>query len=342
MTNENSPERILKLVNAFMESRILLSAAELNLFTLLQKEPLSAREIADRVNGEAEEAGDARAVSALLDATAALGFLRKQGETYFCEPDVARLLADDSPVTVRPMALHMAFVWHKWSQLTSIAKGAPESNQSNQQAEFLYSPKNLEAFIGAMHAVGAPLAGEVAADIDTENAESFIDIGGGSGTYTMAFLRKAPAMKATLFDLPEVVEMARTRLAREGFLDRVTLVPGSFYSDELPGEHDLALLSAIIHSNSLEENLDLYRKAFHALRPGGRLLIRDHVMEPDRTHPVAGAIFAINMLVETQSGGCYTYAEIETGLREAGFTGIRMLRRGERMDAVVEARRPQK
>jgi len=331
MTHENSPEKFLKLAQAFMESRILLSAAELNLFTLLQKTPLSAREITDQVKG------DARGVSALLDAAAALGFLRKQDETYFCEPDVARFLADDSPVTVRPMVLHMASIWQQWSRLTDIAEGLPGPSQ---QLEFANAPKNLEAFIGAMHVVGAPLAAEVAADIDIENAETFLDIGGGSGTYTMAFLRKAPAMKATLFDLPEVVEMARTRLAREGFLDRATLVAGSFYSDELPGGQDLALLSAIIHSNSLEENLELYRKAFRALRPGGRLIIRDHVMTPDRVHPVAGAVFAINMLVETPGGSCYTYAEIETGLREAGFAEIRLLRQGERMDAVVEARKP--
>lgn len=331
MVHENSPEKFLKTAQDFMESRILLSAAELNLFTLLQKAPLSAREITDRVNG------DERAVSALLDAAAALGFLRKRDESYFCEPEVARFLADDSPVTVLPMVLHMASIWPQWSRLTDIAKGIPGPDE---QMEFARAPERLDAFIGAMHAIGAPMAAEIAAGIDEEDAASFLDIGGGSGTYTMAFLRKTPAMKATLFDLPEVIELARARLADEGFLDRVTLVPGSFYADELPGGQDLALLSAIIHSNNLEENIELYRKAFRALRSGGRLLIRDHVMSPDRVHPVAGAIFAINMLVETPGGGCYTYAEIETGLREAGFTEIRLLRQGERMDTVVEARKP--
>ena len=330
MTDEKSPEKVLKLAQAFTESRILLSAAELNLFTLLQETPLSAREVTRRVNG------NERAVSVLLDATAALGFLRKQDETYFCEPEVARILADDSPVTIRPMVLHMAAIWHQWSRLTDIAEGLPGPSE---QLEFVRAPKNLEAFIGAMHVVGEPLAAQVAADIDMAGAEFFLDIGGGSGTYTMAFLGKAPAMKATLFDLPEVVEMARTRLTREGFIDRVTLASGSFYTDELPGGHDLALLSAVIHSNSLEENLELYRKVFRALRPGGRLLIRDFVMAPDRVHPVAGAVFAIDMLVETPNGGCYTYAEIENGLSEAGFSGICLLRQGEGMDAVVEARK---
>jgi hypothetical protein len=97
------------------------------------------------------------------------------------------------------------------------------------------------------------------------------------------------------------------------------------------------LISAIVHSNSLEENLDLYKKAFRALNSGGRILIRDHVMEPDRVQPKDGAVFAVNMLVGTSGGGCYTYEEIEAGLKEAGFTQMRLLRKGEHMDAVVEA-----
>jgi predicted methyltransferase len=134
--------------------------------------------------------------------------------------------------------------------------------------------------------------------------------------------------------------MARERLNYEGLLDRVTLVPGSFYLQEFPEGHDLALISAIIHSNSLGENLELYQKVFRALKPGGRILVRDHVMSPDRIWPRDGAIFAINMLVGTPSGGTYTYEEIEQGLRQAGFERIRLLKQGEHMDAVVEAFKP--
>ena len=146
----------------------------------------------------------------------------------------------------------------------------------------------------------------------------------------------SPEMRATIFDLPEVIEMARERLKNEGLLDRMNLVAGSFDEDELPAGHDLVLISAIIHSYSLEDNSDLYKKAFRSLNSGGRILIRDHVMEPDRVHPKDGAIFAINMLVGTSGGGCYTYEEIEAGLKEAGFERIRLLRKGEHMDAVIE------
>jgi SAM-dependent methyltransferase len=119
----------------------------------------------------------------------------------------------------------------------------------------------------------------------------------------------------------------------------VELVAGDFYHDELPKGCDLALLSAIIHQNSPQENLDLYRKIHQALVPGGKLLIRDHVMDPGRTFPPQGTLFAINMLVNTKGGDTYTFEEIEDALETVGFERVEMLRKGERMDCLVEARK---
>ena len=326
-----TPEEILRMTQGFMESRILLSAAELNVFSILRKAPLSAREVAERTGG------DVRALSAVLDAVAAMGLLMKREDKYRCDDAIASLLAEDAPASVLPMVRHMASLWPRWSRLTDVAKGIPVRDD---EFDFSRDEEEMRAFIGAMHAIGAPLAKRIVASIDPGASSALLDVGGGSGTYTIAFLRAVPAMKATLFDLPEVIEMARERLNQEGLLDRVRLVAGSFYDDEFPGGHDLVLISAIIHSNSPEENLDLYKKAFRSLEPGGRILIRDHVMEPDRVRPRAGAIFAINMLVGTPGGGTYTYEEIEAGLKMAGFSRIRLLRQGEQMDAVVEAFKP--
>jgi len=329
MTNELNPKEILQLAQSFMESRILHAAAEIDVFTLLQNTPLTADAIAKKIGG------DVRALSSLLDAVSAMGLLVKHGQTYYCDRCVARFVAADSPATVLPMVLHMSYLWERWSRLADIAKGMPAA-----EFDFSRHDEDLRAFIGAMHSIGAPLAQQIVASIETGNATSLLDVGGGSGTYTIAFLRAVPGMTATLFDLPDVIQMARERLESEGMIDRVTLIPGSYDDDELPQGHDLALLSAIIHSNSLDGNLELYRKVFRALKPGGRILIRDHVMEPDRTRPRDGAVFAINMLVGTSGGGCYTYEEIQTGLLQAGFAGIRLIRQGEHMDAVVEGFKP--
>jgi SAM-dependent methyltransferase len=331
MAGTDSPEVILKLAQGFMESRILLSAAELNLFSILARAPLSAPEVAERINGNAE------ALSVLLDSVAAMGLLSKKGEKYKCGPPVSQFLVDGSPNSVLPMVRHMASLWTRWSRLSDIAK---KGSAAKEEFDFSRNDRELRAFIGAMHVVGAPLAKEIAEAVEPGASRALLDVGGGSGTYTIAFLRAVPEMKATLFDLPDVIEMARERLARERLLDRTTLIAGNYLEDEFPGGHDLALISAIIHSNSLEQNLELYRKVFRSLIPGGRILVRDHVMNTDRTRPRDGAIFAINMLVGTSGGGTYTYKEIEDGLSETGFARIRLLKQGEHMDAVVEALKP--
>jgi O-methyltransferase domain len=117
-------------------------------------------------------------------------------------------------------------------------------------------------------------------------------------------------------------------------------VAGDLYTDILPPGHDLALVSAIIHMNSPEQNVDMYKKIFDALVPGGRIVIRDHVMNPDHTEPKSGALFAVNMLVGTPGGGTYTYAEIKTGLTAAGFDNVNLIQEGEPMMGLVDAYRP--
>ncbi|MBW2052722.1 MAG: hypothetical protein JRI85_10870, partial [Deltaproteobacteria bacterium] len=101
----------------------------------------------------------------------------------------------------------------------------------------------------------------------------------------------------------------------------------------------LALVSAIIHQNSIEQNLDLYRKVFRSLDPGGRIVIRDHVMDSDRTSPADGAVFAVNMLVATTGGGTWTSDEIKDGLTKAGFKRVKQLQ-SEGMFSLVEAFKP--
>ena len=199
---------------------------------------------------------------------------------------------------------------------------------------------SLRAFIGAMHAIGRSLSMEISRAFDAGRFRRLLDIGGGSGTYTIAFLRANPQMTAVLFDLAPVISMAKERLRAEGLSDRVTLAAGDFYGDELPSGCDLALLSAIIHQNSPAQNLDLYKKAFRALDPGGSILIRDHLMDESRTSPLAGALFAVNMLVATQGGDTYTFGEIKEGLEKAGFTGVSLIRAESEMDGLVEARKP--
>ncbi|NLV46422.1 MAG: methyltransferase domain-containing protein [Candidatus Hydrogenedentes bacterium] len=322
-------ESILELSRAFMGARLLLTGAELNVFT-----HLSAPKTLDEA--VAAMGSQKRGTEILLDALSAMGLLEKKDGRYNCPQEIASLLSSDAPNSVRPMILHSASVWDRWSELSDVVRSGKKSGPPAG----LFEDEELTAFIYAMHVVGRHLADAVAARAKAEDAKSLLDVGGATGTYAEAFARRYPGLRATVFDRPLVIKMAENRLAASEVRDRIALAAGDFYDDPLPGGHDLVFLSAIIHQNSPEQNTALYQKCFEALEPGGRILVRDHVLSPDRTQPVAGAIFAVNMLVATEGGNCYTFEDIQRTLAEAGFERIALLQEGMMMDGLVEAYKP--
>jgi SAM-dependent methyltransferase len=160
------------------------------------------------------------------------------------------------------------------------------------------------------------------ATIDLTSIESLLDVGGGSGAYSMEFINRKPELVATVFDLNNVVSITKSFIEREGYSGKIKTFTGDYTKDALPDGFDLVFLSAIIHSNSLETNQDLIQKCFHALNKSGKIVIQDWIMNNDRTQPTSGAVFAINMLVGTDAGDCFTEQEVADMLTQAGFKNI--------------------
>ncbi len=329
MSQEWTRDDLLILGRGFMVPRILLTAAELDLFTKLKGKALTVDDLC------ATEGWDRRGLAILMDALAAEGLLSRGPDGKYSLPlAVAKYLVRDEKDSILPMILHGCHLWESWSNHTRIVS----TGENPYPAERKNRPKEeTEAFIQAMHVVGQLVAPMIADSLDLSVYSKMLDIGGGPGTYTLAFLEKAPQMTATLFDLPEVVEIGRKRLTEVGLIDRVRIVAGDYTKDDLPPGHDLALLSAIIHSNSRETNRNLFRNVYSSLIQGGTILIRDHIMDPTRTFPVAGAIFAVNMLAATSGGNTYTFEEVKQDLESAGFKDVHVIREGQNMDQLVAA-----
>ena len=173
----------------------------------------------------------------------------------------------------------------------------------------------------------------------TRPVYAMVDVGGASGTWTLALLRAMPDATAVIFDLPDAIKLAEKRIAESGLADRIELAPGDFYRDELPGDCDFAWVSAIIHQHGRERNKEFLAKVYRALRPGGTIGLRDVVMRPDRTAPTPGAMFAVNMLACTDTGMTYTMAEVAEDLEAAGFIEPKLAIQDEFMNSVVTARR---
>lgn len=309
-------------------SRLILTAAQLDLFGFLEKESRSSHEVAESLGLEQ------RATGTFLDALAALGLLEKTGSRYRVPEGLGPLLSGSSKESVSPFLSHMGTLWRRWGALNEVLKTGMTLESGFWEER---SPEEREAFIGAMHVIGRQMAPEIIDSISLEKVKRILDVGGASGTYAIAFLQKSRGLRVTLLDLPSVIPLARKRLQEMDLLHRVDLVEADFEQDPLPPGHDMVFLSAIVHQNDRIQNRNLFSKARQALNPRGRIVIRDHVMDPSRTQPLAGALFAVNMLVSTRGGTTYTFQELREDLESAGFGEVRWTRVGEKMDSLVEA-----
>jgi cyclopropane fatty-acyl-phospholipid synthase-like methyltransferase len=173
-----------------------------------------------------------------------------------------------------------------------------------------------------MHRNAGERARLVLKSIGTEGVRRILDLGGGSGGYSIAFAKASPAIECVILDVPEVVGLTQDYVEGAGVADRVHIRPGDMLTSPLDTGYDLVLLNAICHMFSPEQNRALFRRAKDALAPGGRLVVQDFILNPDKTAPRHAALFAINMLVGTKEGSSYSEPEYGEWLRDAGFNQI--------------------
>ncbi len=328
--SDAAPDRqqILDAMNGFRPACVIGAAAELDLWTVLAQQPQTAEELAGRLKL------DLRALAMLLDAIVALDLLEKREGRYSVPSQLRDWLTGDGRDTILPMLHHATNIMRSWAQLAPVVRqGAPLPRQASIRG----AQADRESFIAAMHTVSGPMADGLVAQLGPPKFRHLLDVGGASGTWTLAFLRAVPTATATIFDLPDAIEQARQRLAASPLASRVTLAAGDFYKDELPTGADYAWVSAICHQHSREHNRQLFAKVHKALTSGGRIAIRDMVMDDDRVHPREGALFAINMLVNTETGGTFTFAQYADDLRAAGFENPQLAVKHEAMNSVVVA-----
>ncbi len=260
--SESHPNRqqILEMMNGFRPACVIGAAAELDVWTSLGGQSLSAEQLAEKLHA------DLRATTNLLDALAALGLLEKRDARYSVPSDLRGWLVEESPEAILPMLRHAMAILRTWSQLAWVAK----SGMPAPRVPSIRGPEaDRASFIAAMHVVSGPTADELVQQLGPPKFHHLLDVGGASGTWTLAFLRAVPAATATIFDLPDAIEQARRRLAGTEFADRVTLAAGDFYADDLPAGADFAWVSAICHQHSRRHNRELFAKVFCALRPAG-------------------------------------------------------------------------
>lgn len=307
-----TPYDIWEIASDFKKSRVLLTAYELSIFSAIGDKSKTSVEVAKILKIPE------RSTDRLMNALCALGLLNKKKGKFSNTPSGLRFLVKSRPGFMGGL-MHVVHMWDNWSALTQAVKG--RKTFLNRRLD-KRDKKWTSAFIAAMHEIACPQAKSIVSLLNLSGVSKVLDVGGGSGAYSMSFVRRKKSIGAAVFDLPGVIPLAKKYVRKEKLLDKIKFISGDYRTDKLGTGFDLVFLSAIIHINSFKQNCALIKKCVKALNPHGQLVVQDFIMDEDRTGPVMGALFALNMLVATESGDTYTESEVKAWMREAGLSKI--------------------
>ncbi len=312
MVEIKSSEEIRELANAFRASRVLLSAVELKVFTVLDKDMMTSEEVSKKIQT------DPKAIDRLMNALCSMSILKKVHGKFYNSDLSAKYLVEGKPDFMGNL-YHTNHLWNTWSYLSeSVKQGSTFKGNQNKKEKGNW----VEAFIAAMHYRGVNQGKILAMMIDLSNVKKMLDVGGGSAAFSMEFVKKNPSIKAVVLDLPHVIPLTKKYVSNVGLLNNFDFIEGDYFTNSFEKDYDLILLSAIVHSNSYEQNKNLVKKCVDALNPRGIVIISDFIMNEDRTLPAYGALFSINMLVGTEGGDTYTEQEMREWFQSAGISKI--------------------
>jgi SAM-dependent methyltransferase len=325
-------------LSAYRLPRVILTALEMKLFTIIGKRVWLLPDLAREMKVSE------RGLSILCRNLAMAGLLRKKGESYRNSPLAATALNADDP-TYRGNYLQLitnhADDWLRLAE--SVRTGEPLDKDEPE------APDYRRQFTWAMHHRTLETAPMIAGQLSLKKAKTLLDLGGGPGTYAMAFLAENPGLRATVCDRPAALEVAKEIASTHKAGARLSYLPLDLLNDDIPGCFDVIWYSNVLHIYSPEQNLDVFRRARAALPEGGRFIIQDAFLhDREGLHPDEASLFAVSMLLFTETGNTYSVADTTAWLKQAGFASVKPVRmrkgkedwEGGILEAAVSPSRP--
>jgi ubiquinone/menaquinone biosynthesis C-methylase UbiE len=306
-----SPVQIIDTVMNYRASKVLLVAISYDVFSALDRDGADADDVSSRLHT------DPRATRLLLDALLSLGYAAKRDGRFVNTPLSAAYLVKGRPGYLGNNLKYQEMIWDAWSDLKNVLKrGRPERGLDRwlEDAEFTHN------YIEGMANIAKGPSREIVSIWGNDPPRSLLDVGAGPGVYATAFLDKFPSAKATLLDLPSTIAVTKDLLKDSPHLNRIAFAAGDYHCAPFGvGAHDLVIMSHITHDEGDMENRALIKKAFAALKPGGKLLVHDFMSTDGKMPTPFESLFSIHMLVYTQKGQVYSSDTYKSWLNDAGF-----------------------
>ncbi|PWB93374.1 methyltransferase [Methylosinus sporium] len=317
-----SPEKILGLGLGFWNSKALLSAVELGLFTVLAEGPADAETLRVRLGLHERSARD------FFDALVALGMLERENGLYRNTAETDLFLDRAKPSYVgQILEMSNLRLFSSWNRLTEALRTGAAQSENAAEGDFfgaLYAdPEKLRGFLTAMSGISAGPAQAIAAKFPWRDYKTFVDVGCAQGMVPVTVARAHPHLTGGGFDLPQVRPVFDDFIAQNGLSDRLRFYPGDFFDDALP-KVDVIVMGHILHDWNLEEKRLLLAKAYEALPKGGALIVYEALIDDERKTNAFGLLMSLNMLIETPGGFDYTGADCQGWMRDAGFAQTRV------------------
>jgi len=301
-----SPQR-LRREGSYWRARILSTAVHIELFDWLGERAKGSRTARRRFGGSQE------GWKVFLDALTAMGLLHKRAGQYRNSVFALRHLRSGGAAFFLPE--HDA--WNAWRALPELLTTGKRPKTSRP---FLTDRKRSERLLRSLDRDARKIAPYLIERFSLEGTESLLDVGGGLGSFALAWCRRFTQLRATVIEHPRVAPLARRKIRNAHLEKRMHVLALDIAKDPLPRRFDVVLISNVLHGQGARENRRLLKSAYRSLNRGGRLILRDVLMNREGTDPEWGALFSVSLLLHTPRGRCYALDEVNRWLRQAGFS----------------------
>lgn len=309
----------LKMLRGYRDAHILITCAELDVFTHIGTDSKTATDLAETIGTPIG------AMERLLNAAVSLDLLEKKNNSYLNSEIGHCCLIEGSPYYLGRILKREGAFYRRWSYLTQAVKTGkrPEENvkdegQTNWVRDFELALYDIAIVVG-------PSVAD-ALNLREDKSIALLDVGGGHGGYSMAMAKRYPNLSATVFELPAAAEVATDIIASAGMSDRVSVQSGDFQKEGLSeNTYDLIFVFGVLVSETIEGKIELLKKCRAALKSGGKIVIREFWVSDDRTEPKAGPLFSLHMLLSNNTGDIATKRELYNWIEAGGFSNLNIL-----------------
>lgn len=313
MSGHINTVRLQNIAQAYAQSATLMAGVELGLFTAIERGAGTFDEVAAALNLHPTSA------ERLMVMCAATGLLETVDSRYRNVPDVARYLVEDSSRYAGPWMLFTKHRWNEWGRLVEHLRSQSLSVLGDI-AE--YSVEQARDYHEATFSIGLGAGRLFNRQVDLTGRKKILDLGGGSGCYSIIAAQAYPQLEAIIFELPSVVVVANEFIAQHGLADRVKAVVGDFTRDAFPTDVDVVIMASNLPMYGRDIMAAIIARAHACLLPGGEMHLIGETLNEEKSGPIGPAFWGMGQAVEETTGLAHSISECLGYFESAGFVEV--------------------